>query len=203
VNARRDCLTVCLALTALACVPSGCSPGAGPSAERAPAPPDRFGLGRAATSAEVAALDIDVDTTGAGLPPGEGTPASGAVVFARTCAKCHGANGEGIAPAPQLIGREPRQGFPFGRDVKLVHTVGNYWPFATTLYDYVHRAMPQSAPGSLTPDEVYGVIAYLLAANQIIPATAVVNARTLPAVRMPARSRFVIDDRGVNGTGFR
>jgi len=93
------------------------------------------------------------------------------------------------------VGREPRQGFPFGRDPRLVKTVGNYWPFATTLYDYVHRAMPLDAPGSLTPDEVYGVVAFLLWRNQIISDTAVMNRQTLPRVVMPARDRFVPDDR--------
>jgi cytochrome c len=93
------------------------------------------------------------------------------------------------------VGREPRQGFPFGRDPRLVKTIGNYWPFATTLYDYVHRAMPLDAPSSLTPDEVYSVVAFLLWRNEIISDSAVMNAQTLPRLVMPAHDRFVPDDR--------
>jgi len=92
--------------------------------------------------------------------------------------------------------------FRFGTDVKLVKTTGNYWPYATTLYDYIHRAMPFAAPGSLQPNEVYALVAFLLAENRIIPRTAVMDARTLPAVRMPARDHFVRDDR-TGGRGFR
>jgi cytochrome c len=136
-----------------------------------------------------------VNPTGAGLPPGSGTYAQGSAVFAQKCASCHGAKGEGIAPAPALVGREPRDGFPFGKNPKFVKTVGNYWPYATTLFDYVRRAMPQSQPGSLTPDELYAVAAFILAENEIIPKEAVLNPTTLPAVRMPARDRFVLDDR--------
>ncbi len=153
-----------------------------------------FGFGRPATPDEIAVWDIDVRPDGAGLPPVNGTPREGAAIYARKCARCHGPTGtEG--PFDQLVGREPRQGFPFGRDPRLVKTVGNYWPFATTLYDYVHRAMPLDAPGSLTPDEVYGVVAFLLWRNQIISDTAVMNRQTLPRVVMPARDRFVPDDR--------
>ncbi len=109
---------------------------------------------------------------------------------------CHGTDGQGAgALYPKLIGREPRAGFPFGQDPKYVATIGNYWPYATTLYDYVHRAMPFVAPGSLTPDETYSLVAFLLWRNDIIPETAVIDARTLPAVRMPAHDRFVRDDR--------
>jgi hypothetical protein len=153
-----------------------------------------FGFGRPATPDEIAVWDIDVRPDGAGLPPGNGTPREGAAIYARKCAGCHGPTGtEG--PFDQLVGREPRQGFPFGRDPRLVKTVGNYWPFATTLYDYVHRAMPLDAPSSLKPDEVYGVVAFLLWRNEIISDTGVMNAQTLPRVVMPARDRFVPDDR--------
>ena len=131
---------------------------------------------------------------GTGLPPGSGMPSQGADVYRRKCAACHGRTGvEG--PFDRLVGREPRQGFPFGRDPSLVKTVGNYWPYATTLYDYLNRAMPLTAPGSLTPDEVYGLVAFLLWRNEIITDTAVMNAQTLPRVVMPARDRFVVDNR--------
>jgi cytochrome c len=146
-------------------------------------------------------MDIDVDPSGASLPAGSGNATTGLVVYASKCASCHGAKGEGraaspgIPAAPKIVGREPREGFPFGRDPKLVKTVGNYWPHATTVFDYVRRAMPITAPGTLTPDETYAVVAWLLAENEIIPRDAVMDAKTLPAVKMPAAGRFVVDDR--------
>ena len=159
-----------------------------------PDAPARFGFGRAATAEEIWAWNIDVMPDGAGLPPGSGTAAQGVAIYARKCAACHGRTGaEG--PFDRLVGREPRSGFPFGRDPRLVRTVGNYWPYATTLYDYVNRAMPLDAPGSLTPDEVYGLVAFLLWRNEIVTDTAVMNAQALPRVVMPAHDRFVIDNR--------
>ena len=123
-----------------------------------PSMPARFALGRAPAKAELAAWDIDVGPDGAGLPPGRGTYAEGAKLYAAKCAACHGARGEGMGQGlvsyPKLIGREPREGFPFGADAKYVKTVGNYWPYATTLFDYVRRAMPLTQPGSLRNDEV-------------------------------------------------
>ena len=155
-----------------------------------------FGFGRPATAAEIAAWDIDVRPDGTGLPPGGGTARQGAVVYAVRCAMCHGATGsEARLPYPRLVGRDPRQGFPFGRDPSLAKTVGNYWPYATTLYDYINRAMPPNTPGSLSPNNVYSLVAYLLWRNEIIPDTMVVNAQTLPRVVMPARDRFVPDNR--------
>jgi len=100
-----------------------------------------------------------------------------------------------MAIYPKLIGREPRSDFPFGRDPKIVKTIGNYWPYSTTVFDYVRRAMPLTAPGSLSSNEVYDLVAYLLAENGIIPRDAVIDQRSLPAVKMPARDRFVRDDR--------
>lgn len=172
----------------------------------APAHPSRYGVGRAAAENEIAAWNIDANAAGTGLPAGRGTHAEGAVVYAQKCALCHGQRGEGMgsgaAAYPKLIGREPREGFPFGRDLKHVKTVGNYWPYATTVYDYINRAMPLNAPGSLRPNEVYGLTAFLLAENEIIARDAVMDAKTLPAVRMPARDRFVRDDR-TGGPTFR
>lgn len=165
----------------------------------APAPPARFSLGRPASASEVASWDLDVNPDGKGLPGGSGTHAKGAMVYAQKCALCHGQRGEGIGTGattyPKIIGRAPREGFPFGQDLAHVKTVGNYWPYATTVYDYVRRAMPLNAPGSLTPTELYSLTAFLLAENEIVDKKAVLNARTLPAVRMPARDRFVRDDR--------
>lgn len=162
--------------------------------------PTRFDLGSSIDSARLSSMDIDVNPSGVGLPPGSGTPAQGLQVYVANCARCHGAKGEGNIPgvtpaAPKLIGRDPREGFPFGRDPKAVKTVGNYWPYATTLYDYIHRAMPLSNPGTLKPNEVYAVVAYLLSENEIIAKDAVIDAKTLPAVKMPAAGRFVVDDR--------
>jgi S-disulfanyl-L-cysteine oxidoreductase SoxD len=169
-----------------------------------PTPPhaERFGaIGRVAQDAEVRAWDIDANPTGAGLPKGSGTYQRGVTVYAQQCASCHGAKGEGIAPSPRLIGPEPRD-FSFAADAKLVKTIGNYWPYATTLYDYINRAMPFQAPGSLPPGDVYSVVAFLLAENGIVDKSTVIDARSLPRVRMPGRDHFVVDDRK-GGAGFR
>jgi cytochrome c len=147
--------------------------------------PETFGLGRAARAAEIETLDIDVMPDGTGLPLGQGTAAEGAGTWARACGICHGAQGEGSTAAP-VVGRDPGSRQP---------TVGNYWPYATTLYDYINRAMPRNAPGSLSPDEVYSLVAWILAKNEIIATDAVMSATTLPKVVMPARGRFVPDDR--------
>jgi len=176
----------------------------------APSLPAHFGVGHAATADEIAAWDVDVTPDGHGLPPGNGSPAQGAAVFAAKCAACHGPTGEGqsgappagVPPAPKLIGRDPREGFPFGQDPKLVKTVGNYWPYATTVFDYVRRTMPLTAPGSLTNNEVYAVVAFLLAQNEIIDRNAMLDSASLVAVKMPARDKFVLDDRK-GGTTFK
>ncbi len=147
--------------------------------------PDTFGFGRPATPDAIAKLDIDVMPDGTGLPPGSGTVADGAQTWGRFCRGCHGPEGEGGSAAP-LVGHDPS-----GRPL----TVGNHWPYATTLYDYINRAMPRTAPGTLTPDQVYGLAAWILAKNEIIADDAVMNAETLPAVVMPALGRFVPDDR--------
>ena len=160
------------------------------------------GIGRRATRGEEQAWNIDVNPTGRGLPPGSGRYAEGAAIFAQKCAACHGSHGEGLATYPKLIGRDPRAGFPFGQDSHLAKTIGNYWPYSTTLYDYIHRAMPLTAPGSLQPNETYSLVAFLLAENEIIDRNTAIDARSLPRIRMPARDRFVIDDR-VGGPVFR
>jgi len=165
--------------------------------------PTRYaGIGRRATRTEEQAWNIDVNANGDGLPPGSGRYADGASLFAQKCAACHGLHGEGLATYPKLVGRDPRDGFPFGQDFHLAKTIGNYWPYSTTLYDYIHRAMPLTAPGSLRADQTYSLVAYLLAENQIIDRTTVIDARSLPRIRMPARDRFVVDDR-VGGPAFR
>jgi cytochrome c len=160
-------------------------------------PARRYGVGRPATAAEIAAGDVDVAPDGGGLPRGRGTVAQGRTIYAQQCASCHGANGEGVPPLyPPLIGRPPAaENFVFGTNPTLPRTIGNYWPYATTVFDYVRRAMPLDTPGSLTDDEVYAVTAYLLAANQVIPVTATLDSASLTAVKMPYADRFVRDDR--------
>ena len=162
------------------------------------AAPATYGLGTPASAADIAALNTDVSPSGEGLPAGTGDATRGAALYAAQCASCHGAKGEGgpgSPPNPPLVGREPREGFPFGNDVKLVRTVGNYWPEATTLFDYIKRTMPLTAPGSLSDDDVYSLTAHLLVANEILPAGATLDSASLVAVTMPAKNRFVPDNR--------
>jgi cytochrome c len=173
------------------------TPAAG-KAQPAKAPaqvPPTFGIGRPATPAEIAALDIDAGPDGVGLPPGRGTAADGAPVYAARCAGCHGKTGK-EGPNDVLVGRLPGDAFPFARDARAPKTIGSYWPYATTVFDYIRRAMPPDAPGSLKDDEVYGLVAYLLSLNELIPADAVVDAASLPKVKMPAHDHFVPDTRG-------
>ena len=164
--------------------------------------PSSYGLGHTPSTAEIAALDIDANPSGIGLPAGQGTAAAGVVLYVQKCAMCHGPKGEGIDKSPRLIGRAPPSGFVFATDAKAPKTIGNYWPYATTLYDYMHRAMPLNAPGSLTPDETYSLVAYLLSENGIVPANTVIDAKSLPAIPMPARPHFVTDNR-TGGSTFR
>lgn len=208
-RARTHVAASALLVLGVACAPEREADTEGVDAGRRPRgvaaavqPPARLGLGVAATAARLAAIDIDANAEGHGLPPGRGTAAEGTALYAARCASCHGARGEGLATFPRLVGPATDTSFRFGDDVKLVKTPGNYWPYATTLYDYIHRAMPYDAPGSLTPDQVYALVAYLLAENRVIAGDAVMDARTLPAVRMPARERFVEDDRR-DGAEFR
>ena len=158
-------------------------------------PPATFGIGRPATAAEIASWDIDVRPDGVGLPPGRGTVKEGEATYAARCASCHGKTGK-EGPNDRLVGREPGDAFPFGRDPQRPKTIGSYWPYATTVFDYIRRAMPPSAPGSLQSDEIYGLVAYLLFLNELLPADAVMDAASLPKVVMPARDRFVPDPRG-------
>ena len=168
----------------------------------AQSPPQRYGFGTPAPRELVAALDIDVRPDGTGLPPGSGTTREGGDIYAKRCAVCHGANGEG-GSAEALVGGEPSASAPFGPEYErwrtgrpdVPFTIGNYWPYATTIFDYVRRAMPANAPGTLSANETYGLVAWLLMKNGIVPDSALMNAETLPRVVMPARARFVRDNR--------
>lgn len=153
-----------------------------------------FGIGRVATAEEIKAIDIDVMPDGRGLPPGRGTVAEGATIYAAKCASCHGKNGEG-ASFERLVATDSGSNFDFATNAKLPRAVGNYWPYATTLYDYTYRAMPFLQPGTLSANETYSLVAYILALNKIVPEDAVMDAAALPKVKMPARDRFVIDNR--------
>jgi cytochrome c len=153
-----------------------------------------LGIGRTATPEEVKKIDIDVRPDGQGLPDGKGTFAEGAKIYAAKCQSCHGANGMG-GSADRLVDRESGKNWDFATNAKLVKTVGNYWPYATTLYDYTNRAMPFMQPGTLTPDETYSLVAYILALNKIVPEDALMDRATLPKVVMPSKDRFVMDNR--------
>lgn len=145
--------------------------------------PDKFGIGRHADKSFIAKWDIDVRPDGKGLPDGEGSAKNGAVIYRQKCASCHGANGyEG--PEDKLV-----------TDSTGRNTIGNYWPYATTIFDYVRRSMPFNAPGSLTDQEVYDITAYLLYLNGIIKEEYKITATTLPQIEMPAKKRYISDDR--------
>jgi cytochrome c len=166
------------------------------SADETDTAPVVYGFGTPATTEEIAAWDIDVMPDGEGLPAGSGTVAEGAELYAVQCAACHGFNGEG-GLNDRLVVHSPNEAFPDATDPNSGQhrTVGNYWPYATTVFDYIRRSMPYNLPGSLEDDEVYALTAHLLYLNNIIPEDAEMNAETLPKVEMPARGKFVVDDR--------
>jgi cytochrome c len=149
----------------------------------------KFGVGRPATPEEIGALGAAIAPDGTGLPEGSGTVAAGREVFAAQCARCHGPNGEGGIGAV-LVGGQGTLRTP-----KPLKTVGSFWPYATSVWDYVNRAMPFDQPGLLKPAEVYAVVAYVLKLNGIIDADQVMDAKSLPNVRMPNRDGFVPDPR--------
>jgi len=159
------------------------------ASHRALAQSPTYGVGRPATPEEIARIDIEVRPDGSGLPPGSGTAASGKAVYAARCVTCHGATGK-EGPQDILVGGQGSLKTP-----KPLKTVGSYWPYATTVWDYVHRAMPFDHPGTLTTNDVYSVTAYVLFLNGIVGENDVVDQRTLPAVKMPNRDGFVGDPR--------
>ncbi len=151
----------------------------------------QLGLGHTPSIQELSQWKSTVLPDGMGLPPGSGTPVQGKRIYLDQCSACHGDQGQGNEPlAPQLVG-----GLGTLKSSKPILTIGSYWPYATTVWDFIHRAMPYSRPGTLTANETYAVTAYLLSLNKIIPANAVMNQKTLPAIRMPNREGFVPDPR--------
>ena len=150
---------------------------------------NHYGIGRVATPAEVDGWNIDIGRNGENLPPGSGTVSHGREVFAQQCAGCHGEKGEG-GVGERLVGGQGTIATP-----KPIKTVGSYWPYAPTLFDYIRRAMPQNAPQSLGNDDVYAVSAYILNMNGLLPADATLDAKTLSAIRMPNRAMFSGDPR--------
>ncbi|MEM7500955.1 MAG: c-type cytochrome [Pseudomonadota bacterium] len=183
---------VALCCAVIASVIGGRSAGA---QETAAGHPERFGFGHPATEAEIAAWDRDIRPNGDGLPAGSGQAGDGEAIYAAKCAVCHGATGvEG--PNDRLV-RGPDEGFPRGDDPNSWQhrTIGNYWPYATTVFDYIWRSMPQNVPGSLTADEVYALTAFLLWRNGIIGEGEQLDANNLADIVMPARDEFKADDR--------
>jgi S-disulfanyl-L-cysteine oxidoreductase SoxD len=150
----------------------------------------RYGLGRSASAADFAKHEYLVGPKGTGLPKGHGTAVQGRAIYLQSCAVCHGGRGEGTNDYPALVGGQGSL-----KSDNPLPTVGSYWPYATTVWDYVNRAMPYQNPGTLKPDEVYGLTAYLLAINGIVSPDFELNERTLPAVKMPNRDGFVPDPR--------
>jgi len=147
------------------------------------------GLGKPITEQDIKQWDITVLPDGTNLPPGSGTPERGAKIYAEKCSACHGDAGKGgVAPFyPALVG-----GAPLTNGIDTVKTIANYYAYPTTIFDYVRRGMPYNMPRSLTDDEVYALTAYILALNNFIGQNDVMDANTLPKVKMPNRDNFII-----------
>jgi mono/diheme cytochrome c family protein len=143
-------------------------------------------LGKPIDEAAIAAWDISILPDGTGLPKGSGTPSQGAPIFAEKCAACHGDNGKGGEAAALLSDRE-LAGISAAQK-----TIRNFWPYSTTIFDFIRRAMPAQMPHSLTDDEVYALTAYILAGNKLIGANDTMDAQSLPKVKMPNRDNFII-----------
>ncbi len=148
-----------------------------------------YRLGRPARDSEIAAWNIDIMPDGHGLPKGAGTAREGAPIYARQCAACHGPKGKGVPPYLALSATETSW-----------RTVGDYWPYATTVFDYVRRTMPFNTPGSLSNDEAYALTAFLLHMNDIVPLDEVIDATNLAQVVMPNANGFILDDREKSNT---
>jgi cytochrome c len=148
-----------------------------------------YGIGRTATAAEIAGWNIDVRRDGRGLPSGSGSVTHGREVFEQQCAACHGDKGQG-GVGDRLVGGQRTLATP-----NPVRTVGSFWPYAPTLFDYIRRAMPQNAPESLSNNDVYAVSAYILHLNGLLPAGAVLDSNSMAAIKMPNRNMFTGDSR--------
>ncbi|MDE2371677.1 MAG: cytochrome c [Burkholderiales bacterium] len=159
----------------------------------AQAMPGRYGFGTPATAPDLARF-LTVQPDGRGLPPGSGNAAAGAKVYAQSCFACHGDKLQGN-PAKGIGGDRLIGGRGSLATAAPVKTVESYWPYSTTLFDYVKRAMPFSAPGSLSDDDAYAVVAYILAEGKVIKPSETMNAQTLPKVMMPNRDGFIPDSR--------
>ena len=164
-------------------------PAAGVAQAFAPAQSPTAGIGRAPNPEQLKQIDIDVTPDGKGLPPGSGTAAKGKDVYTRRCETCHGPTGK---EGPQDVLAGGRGSLATSKPQK---TVGSYWPYATTLWDYINRAMPFDHPSTLTPDEVYSAAAYVLFLNGIVGEHDVLDQATLPKIQMPNRNGFVADPR--------
>lgn len=149
----------------------------------------RYGVGRPATPEQIRELGVAIAPDGTGLPEGSGTVVAGLDVFKAHCSKCHGEKATGAA-GPALVGGQGTLA-----TAKPLKTVGSYWPYATTVWDYINRAMPFDQPGLLKPAEVYAVVAYILNLNGIIGSDQVMDAKSLAKVKMPNRDGFVSDPR--------
>jgi len=145
------------------------------------------GLGKPISEADIKAWDISIMPDGTGLPPGSGTAAQGAKIFAEKCTLCHGEGGKGTPRGAALFGNTPIAGA-----IESPKTIGNFWGYPTTIFDFMRRAMPFSAPRTLTDNEVYALTAYVLVLNKLIGENDVIDAQTLPKVKMPNRDNFVI-----------
>lgn len=156
----------------------------------APEQAQRYKLGKPATPEEIRDLDISVAPDGSGLPKGSGTVGQGQHIYKKLCANCHGDRGQGMLEYPALAGGESTL-----KSNNPQRTVGSYWPYATTVWDFIHRTMPYARPGTLTPDQTYAVTAFVLYLNGILDKDAQLNETTLPRVKMPNRNGFVPDPR--------
>jgi cytochrome c len=152
--------------------------------------PNELGIGRVAKPAEIAARATSVTPDGKGLPSGRGNAVTGRAIYMAKCAACHGAKGEGNDDFPQLVGGQGTLA-----TAKPIQTIGSFWPHATTVWDYINRAMPYQDAGTLKPDEVYAVTAYLLHKNGIVGEHTELNRISLPTIKMPNRDGFVPDPR--------
>jgi hypothetical protein len=153
----------------------------------------KYNVGKAASADEIKATDQFMAPDGTGLPAGKGTAADGRDIYSRRCARCHGAQGQGDEEGPLVGGKGSL------KTAKPLKTVGSFWPYATTIYDYVHRAMPFDNPGLLDANQTYSVVALILHMNGIIGEKDEMNAQTLPKVKMPNRDGFVKDNRPDTG----